>query len=287
MPVRLLAHDRSACESRRRATDTVFFRLSSLELGLVIFGIVLGSTLLGLVAGRRLRAHAETLREPFGVLQAALLGLVGLILAFGLTMAVGRYDTRRAAVVDDANAIGTTYLRAQTLPEPARTQSLDLLVRYTDASIALSASVPGSAAQEAAIGDGERLQRSLWRLAGEVLSDSPTDSAPRLYVETLNEMIDMQTVRVSALNNRVPSAVLQIEIVGAAVALGLLALYLAILSRGVIPVVLAAAFVSVLLLITFDLDRPTRGVVTVPDAPLVALRASMELPPAADGPSSP
>ena len=52
-------------------------------------------------------------------------------------------------------------------------------------------------------------------------------------------------------------------------------------------VVLAAAFVSVLLLVTFDLDRPTRGLVTVPDAPLVALRASMELPPAAEGPEAP
>jgi hypothetical protein len=78
--------------------------------------------------------------------------------------------------------------------------------------------------------------------------------------------------------------VLLIEVVGAAIGLGLLAMYLAILSRGVIAVVLAAVFVSVLLLITFDLDRPTRGVVTVPDAPLVALRASMELPPAAEGP---
>jgi hypothetical protein len=100
-------------------------------------------------------------------------------------------------------------------------------------------------------------------------------------------MIDMRTVRVSVLNNRVPSAVLQIEIVGAAVALGLLALYLAILSRGVITVVLAAAFVSMLLLITFDLDRPTRGLVTVPDTPLVALRASMERPPAAQAASAP
>jgi hypothetical protein len=139
-------------------------------------------------------------------------------------MAVGRYDARRAAVVDDANAIGTTYLRAQTLREPARTRSLDLLVRYTDASIALSAAIPGSPASEVAIAEGERLQRSLWRLSGEVLADSPTDSAPRLYIETLNEMIDMQTVRVSALNNRVPSAVLQIEIIGAAVGLGLLAI---------------------------------------------------------------
>jgi hypothetical protein len=262
----------------------VFFRLSSLELGLLIFGVVIGTTLLGTFLGTRLRAHADTLREPFGVVQAALLGLVGLILAFGLTMAVGRYEQRRAAVVDDANAIGTTYLRAQTLREPMRTSSLDLLARYTDASIALSESVPGSSAAKAAVADGGQLQRELWGLAGEALAGAPEDSAPRLYVETLNEMIDMQTTRVAALNNRVPSTVLVIEIVGAAVGLGLLALYLAILSRGVVTVILAAGFVSVLLLITFDLDRPTRGLVTVPDTPLVALRASMELPPAADAP---
>jgi hypothetical protein len=262
----------------------VFFRLSSVELWLIIFGIVLGTTLLGVFLGRRLRAHAETLREPFGVVQAALLGLVALILAFGLTMAVGRYDQRRAAVVDDANAIGTTYLRAQTLREPMRSESLDLLTRYTETSIALSNARPGSTAARAAVAEGGELHRELWSLAGDALAGSPQDSAPRLYVETLNEMIDMQTVRVAGLNNRVPSAVLMIEVFGAAIGLGLLAMYLAILSRGVAAVVLAAVFVSVLLLITFDLDRPTRGVVTVPDAPLVALRASMELPPAADGP---
>ena len=105
----------------------MFFRLSSLELGLLVFAIVLGTTLAGVVLGRHLRAHAEVLREPVGVLQAALLGLVALILAFGLTLAVGRYDARRAAVVATANAIGTTYLRAQTLREPMRTRSLDEL----------------------------------------------------------------------------------------------------------------------------------------------------------------
>ena len=128
----------------------------------------------------------------------------------------------------------------------------------------------------------------LWRqFAGETLSDAPTDSAPRLYVETLNEMIDMQTVQVSALNNRVPGAVLVFEVVAASIALGLLALYLAILARGVLSVVLAAAFVSMLLLITFDLDRPVRGLVRVPNTPLENLRASMELPPAARAPSAP
>ena len=132
--------------------------------------------------------------EPVGVLQAALLGLVALILAFGLTLAVGRYDSRRAAVVDSANAIGTTYLRAQTLREPMRSRSLELLERYTDTTIRLSKSVPQSAAARDAVADGDRLHRSLWRLGGEALAGSPTDSAPRLYIETLNEMIDMQTV---------------------------------------------------------------------------------------------
>jgi hypothetical protein len=68
-------------------------------------------------------------REPFAALQAALLGVIGLILAFGLALAVGRYESRRAAVVEEANNIGTTYLRAQTLAEPFRTASLERLSR--------------------------------------------------------------------------------------------------------------------------------------------------------------
>jgi hypothetical protein len=99
-------------------------------------------------------------------------------------------------------------------------------------------------------------------------------------------MIDQQTVRVAGLNNRVPGAVLVLEVAGAAVALGLLAFYLAILGRGVFTVLLAAALVTLLLLVTFDLDRPTRGLIRVPDTPLTGLRASMVLPAAATGPAN-
>jgi hypothetical protein len=263
----------------------VFFRLSTWELALIIFSVVFGVTLLGLAAGRYLRRHSETLREPFGVLQAALLGLVALILAFGLSLAVGRYESRRAAVVDDANAIGTAYLRAQTLAEPARSRSLALLVQYTDTSIRLSHTIPSSTAQQRVIADGDAQLRMLWGLAGQALVAAPLASAPRLYTDSLNKTIDMQTVRVSVLNNRVPGAVLAIEVGGAAVALGLLALYLAILGRGVTTVLLAAGLITLLLLVTFDLDRPTRGLITIPDTPLTSLRASMALPPAATGPS--
>jgi hypothetical protein len=261
----------------------VFFRLSTWELALLLAAIMFGATLLGLVVGRFLSHHAASLREPFGAVQAALLTLVGLVLAFGLAMAVNRYDARRAAVVDESNAIGTAYLRAQLLPEPARSRSLPLFVAYTDTELDLSRSVPGSAAARRAGAQGQAIQRRLWSLAGQAETQEPVASAPRLYVDSLNQMIDMQTTRLSALNNRVPSEILLIEVVGAATALGLMAMYLAILSRGVVTVVLAAGLLTLLLFVSFDLDRPTRGFITVPDAPLIGVRASMELPPAAGG----
>ena len=260
----------------------MFFELNSWLLALVLAGILFGATFLGLVAGRSLSHHRDTLREPFGVVQAALLTLVGLILAFGLAMAVARYEARRTAVVDDANAIGTAYLRAQTLQEPVRSLSLPLFVQYTDQSIRLARTVPGSRAHVRALAAESVLQRRLWGLAGKALDAQPIQSAPRLYVESLNEMIDMQTTRVSGLNNRVPPAISIVQVLGAAMALGLLALYLAMLSRGVVTVLLAAGLLTLLLFVTFDLDRPARGFIKVSAAPLVALRASMELPAAAD-----
>jgi hypothetical protein len=262
----------------------VFFRLSTWELWLIIAAVVMGFMALGYLTGRFLRIHAETLREPVGIVQGAFFALVGLILAFGLTLAIGRYDTRRTAVVDQANTIGTTYLRAQTLAEPVRSRSLQLLRQYTDASLALSHAVPTTGRFARVVARQDVLQRRLWGLAGDALRGAPQDSAPRLYVETLNQMIDQQTVRVAALNNRIPSAVLALEVLGAAFAFGLLALYTALHGRGATTVVLAGALVTVLLLVIFDLDRPTRGLIRVPDTPLVALRAEMALPPAASGP---
>ena len=259
----------------------LFFRLTTLELALLLVVVLFGATLIGLVAGRLLHKRVETQRESIGVLQGALLGLVGLLLAFGLSLAVGRYQSRRDAVVSEANAIGTTYLRAQTLNEPARTRSLNLLRRYTNDSILLSHTIPGSSQEAATAAAEDTIQRQLWRLGAHELTTNPVASAPRLYIETLNEMIDAQSSRIATRNNRVPDAVLSLELGGAAIALALLAFYLAILNRSTTPVFLAAALVTLLLLVTFDLDRPTRGLITVPDTPLTSLRASMTLPPAA------
>lgn len=261
-----------------------FFGLSSLLLILVLLAVMVGAAAVGLLVGRSLRESREKVSESFGVLQAALLGFTALILAFGLSLAVGRYDSRRQAVVQDANAIGTTYLRAQTLPEPMRSRSMALIARYTDVELRMSHVVPGSAAAKATVAEGSALQRPLWSLAAQAVQEQPVATAPRLYEDSLNAMIDEQTVRVAALSNRVPTEVLLLEIVGAAVALGLLGLHVGVLGRGMVAVLLAAAMIALLLYVSFDLDRPTRGLIQVPATPLVQLQASMKLPPAAGGP---
>jgi hypothetical protein len=276
--------DEQSGTGERVGSGIVFFRLTSVELGLLLFAVLLGATALGVFLGHRVRHLSDSLKEPFGILQGALLGLVGLLLAFGLSLAVSRYEARRANVVSEANAIGTTYLRAETLPEPIRSRSLDLLVRYTRSAIHLADHVPGSAAATDAAASESRIQRQLWSLAGDALEVAPTASAPRLYVEALNEMIDEETVRVAALSNRVPTAVLVLEVLGSALALGLLAAYLAIAGRGVLAVSLASALVAFLLLVTADLDRPTRGMIRVPDTVLANQLASMTQPPAAAAP---
>jgi hypothetical protein len=253
-------------------------------MALVLAVAVLGATALGVFLGHRVRHLSDTLKEPFGVLQAALLGVVGLILAFGLSLAVTRYENRRDAVVDEANTIGTTYLRAQTLPEPVRSRSLALLRSYTESAVSLTNFIPGNSQERAAVAKENELQRRLWALNGRAIALEPIESAPRLYEETLNEMIDAQATRVAGLNNRVPNAVLFLEIFGAALALGLLAAYLAIVGRGVLAVSLAALLVTGLLFVISDLDRPTRGPIQVPDTALMDVLDEMRLPPVAAPP---
>ena len=207
------------------------FQLSTPALVISLFAVILGATIVGHLLGRSMRDRSDGLREPFGAIQAAMLGFMALVMAFGLSLAVGRYESRRAAVVNEANAIGTAYLRAQTVAEPNRTPSLELMRRLTDAAVDISETVPGSPEQQAALASSSDTQRALWDQAGQAVTAQPSASAPRLYLDSLNAAFDAQSARVAGLGNRVPTPVLLLEMVGAALALGLLALHLGTLGE--------------------------------------------------------
>ena len=273
---------RAPCRPRGHSVN--FFHLSTVALVVVLIVVLGGSASVGVLIGRALRARPGTRHEPVGVVQGALLGLVGLLLAFGLSMAVDRYQSRRALVVQESNDIGTTYLRAQFLAEPERSASLDLLKQYTDATIVVASVVPDTAAYRGAVAQVESLQDQLWAVADRTVVADPVGTAPRLYVEVLNDTFDTHTERVASLTNRVPAPVMVLEVVASAVAIGALALYLTLLGRGITTSLATLAVLLVILFVSFDLDRPRRGFIKVPQTPLEQVRASMDTPPAASGP---
>ena len=110
-------------------------------------------------------------------------------------------------MVHEANTIETTYLRAELLAEPSRSRSLALLEQYADAAIALADRVPATNRFDEIAERMDGLQREPWGDAGDAVRGAPQATSPRLYLESLNDMIDTHTARTGSLNNRVPSTV--------------------------------------------------------------------------------
>jgi hypothetical protein len=152
---------------------------------------------------RRRRSDQEK-EAPVGAIVAATLGLLAFILAFTFGLAASRFDARRLLVLKESNAIGTAYLRAGLLPEPNGPEIRRLLREYVD--VRLEAIQPG-AAEQAASKSGE-LHRALWEKATGVAAKDPHSIVSGLFIQSLNEVIDVHSERVMfGLHSRIPEMV--------------------------------------------------------------------------------
>src|SRR5262249_52033807 len=143
--------------------------------------------------------------SPVGAMVGSILGLLAFLLAFTFGLAASRFDTRRQTVLEEANAIGTTYLRARLLPEPQRSTLENLLREYVDVRIR---GVLENKLAEAAK-RSEELQESLWSEA--VKAANSKDSNPimtSLFIQSLNETIDVHAKRVLvSVRSRIPISI--------------------------------------------------------------------------------
>ena len=226
-------------------------------LFIAILAVVLLSVECGYRLGKfRLSRREQEKEAPVETMVGATLGLLAFILAFTFGLAAARFDTRRQLLLDEANAIGTTYLRAGMLPE--RGEEVRRLLRdYVGTR--LDAVRSGDVTE--GICRSENIQQQVWTEAETVAQKNPNSIVVGLFIQSLNETIDLHAKRLQAgVRSRIPSAI-WVGLFAVAV-LSLMAMgYLEGLAgtrRSLAVLAVAVAFAVVIVLIA-DLDRPQAG----------------------------
>ena len=233
----------------------------------------------GFRVGRKRRASrtGETNDEITAVV-AAVLGLLGLVLAFAFGNAQDRLTTRRAQIVDEANAIGTAYLRLDLLAPEDQGPLRPLFREYLDTRIATFERISDRAAYEVLLGRGARLQEEIWKRSVAASYGSPNQGTPILLLDALNRMIDITTTRDLATTTHAPFLILALLValsfMGALLAGDTLALKG---RRYPLHMALFALAIAATVYVVIDLEYPRVGFITLGhmDRAMIQLRDLM------------
>ncbi len=260
----------------------------------LIAGFLLVSTVAALEVGYRVGIGTrEGLDEPsrahIQLTETATLSLLALLLAFTFSLSLQRFDSRSDQVVDEANAIGTVYLRIDLLPPSLRDPVRGLMREYVD-QLVKSSRIATSRESEwrASVVESGRLQTALWSYAARAaeLDASPVRSG--MFIQALNDMFDSFGRRDAGLQRHVPEVVLLLL-------LGVFLITAAIVgfasgTSGHRPPAVSLVMIGLIVVLVFvilDLDRPRRGLIEVSKQSLYDLQASIAAPAGAPGALSP
>jgi hypothetical protein len=245
-----------------------------LFFGMLIFSEV--GRRIGLV---RLARDPEGLPKGAGSAEAAVFGMLGLLIAFTFSGAASRFEDRRHLITAETNAIGTAYLRIDLLPGDTQPEMRELFRRYVDARSAAYRNMADQAATKANLAESAALQGDIWvkALAACQRPEAPAQ-ATMLLLPALNEMIDITTTRMVATRNHPPLVILLL--------LCVLSLVGALLvgygtssnkERSWFHPAMFAAILSLTVFVIIDLEYPRFGLIRIDtaDQTLIELRDSM------------
>ncbi|HKO21363.1 MAG TPA: DUF4239 domain-containing protein [Candidatus Eisenbacteria bacterium] len=231
---------------------------------------------IGFRVGRKRRASrtGETNDEITAVV-AAILGLLGLVLAFAFSNAQERLTVRRGQIVEEANAIGTAYLRLDLLAPEDQGLLRPLFKEYLETRIATFDRISDRAAYKVLLARGARLQEEIWKRSAAASKASPSPATPILLLEALNKMIDITTTRDLATTTHAPFLILALLValsfLGALLAGDTLALKG---RRYPLHMALFALAIAATVYVVIDLEYPRVGFITLKhmDRSMVQLR---------------
>ena len=244
-----------------------------LEPVLLLAGAFLANEI-GYRLGRHYGPQGETFDKQLGMISGATFALVAFLIGFGFAGAGSRYVDRLDLIVKEANALGTTYLRADALPQPMRGELKDALRQYTASRLELldtrdPAAIPP---QLAKVGPQ---QERLWDIALRGTAGNP--QLMLVVLPSLNEVIDLHTTHLSAARRRIPTAIMITLLISTALALALASFGNGQTGRRfpILNFVYGFALAAALWM-TLDLDHPRRGTIQISVQPLIDTLVSMK-----------
>ena len=221
----------------------------------------------------------DSLRPLMSGTGAAILGLLGLLLGFSLSMAIDRWDTRRDVIIEESNAIGTLSCARGSSRILFRGQLREALRAYSDARIALGGSRSRPDELRAARRESEALHVVIWSVVESANRPTTANATLASLISSANEVIDLHELRLASVENHLPPALLLLLVALGALSVGFLAWSFGAAShRGRVPMVLLALLIGAVLLLIMDVNRPQRGMIAVGVAPLERAAQSISAP---------
>jgi hypothetical protein len=241
-----------------------------------LLALIVAAMELGRYIGRRHADHVDEVSHAGAVAaQGAVLGLLALLLGFTFSLALGHYDARTTAVVDEANAIGTAWLRTDLLPEPARSEARDLMQQYVAARVKASVvSLENSDVRDALVQEADDIGTRIWALAAQAAVTG--GEVPLSFGEAFNDVLDGLGRRDAAVRHHISPIVL-LALFGTFLAMGFVLGYCAgaVRARMTPPVYVSVGMTVMTVFLILDLDRPRRGLIEVDQTPLFEVAEMM------------
>lgn len=262
----------------RQTNLGAFYGMPEWLVALLFLSLMVAACEIGYRIGYRSRAIERT-QALVPIITGSILGLLGLLLGFTMTMSVSRYDARRLLVLDEANAIRVAYLRMQALAPPESTELENLLRQYASNRLRVSQSALDISKLQQGKEEDARLQSELWSRATALARKDPQSVPAGLLMESLNAIFDLENSRWVGFIAHVPEDVIYVNaVMGLVVALMVGYEFGVAGHRHLLSEALLILSISMVMMLIVELDQPYSGAIRVSQQPLIDLQRQLAKP---------
>ncbi|HPN25499.1 MAG TPA: hypothetical protein PLR20_03735 [Syntrophales bacterium] len=244
----------------------------------IAFGLILamlGVMYTGWRIGKKLRG-GPTRPANVGAIEGAVFALLGLLIAFTFSNGISRFEDRRQLIVEEANYIGTAYLRIDLLPQEAQPEMRNLFRSYLDSRLEVYRHIPDLKAAKTELDLGAQIQQRIWRHAIDQCKDQPAPCM-MLLLPALNSMIDITTSRTAMSQFHPPMIVFILLIIFSLVAALLAGYGMAGATPSWLHIIAFSLAMAMTVYVILDVEYPRIGFIRIEhaDQVLIDLRNSM------------